>query len=210
MRASVMAVLQSHGALEEYTLLQKRYLEMVNELNSISMTIDNLKSCETGLSQLKIDHEVLQQKARGDYEERHGIWEKAIELFNNYSERLYNVPGRLVIDVSPTGFRFDVEIERSGSTGISNMKVFCYDMTLATIWAPKTPSPKLLLHDSVIFDGVDERQRALALEIAAKEAEAHGFQYICTLNSDYVPWNEFSKGFRLQDFIRVSLTDYDL
>ncbi len=209
-RASVMEVLQSHGALEEYTLIQMRYLEMVSELNSISMTIDNLKSCETGLSQLKIDQEILQQKARGDYEERHEIWEKAIELFNNYSERLYSVPGRLVIDVGPTGFKFDVEIERSGSTGISNMKVFCYDMTLASIWAPKTPSPKLLLHDSAIFDGVDERQRALALEIAAKESEAHGFQYICTLNSDYVPWNEFSEGFRLQDFIRVSLTDDDL
>lgn len=209
MRASVMAVLQSHGALEEYTLLQKRYLEMVNELNSISMTIDNLKSCETGLSQLKIDHEVLQQKARGDYEERHEIWEKAIELFNNYSERLYNVPGRLVIDVSPTGFRFDVEIERSGSTGISNMKVFCYDMTLAAMWASKMPAPKLLLHDSVIFDGVDERQRALALEIAAKESNAHGFQYICTLNSDDVPWNEFSEGFNLRDFIRARLTDED-
>lgn len=209
-RASVMEVLQSHGALEEYTLIQMRYLEMVSELNSISMTIDNLKSCETGLSQLKIDQEILQQKARGDYEERHEIWEKAIELFNNYSERLYSVPGRLVIDVGPTGFKFDVEIERSGSTGISNMKVFCYDMILASIWAPKTPSPKLLLHDSAIFDGVDERQRALALEIAAKESEAHGFQYICTLNSDYVPWNEFSEGFRLQDFIRVSLTDDDL
>ena len=120
------------------------------------------------------------------------------------------MPGRLVIDVGPTGFKFDVEIERSGSTGISNMKVFCYDMTLASIWAPKVPSPKLLLHDSAIFDGVDERQRALALEIAAKEAAACGFQYICTLNSDYVPWDEFSEGFNLRDFIRVSLTDDDL
>ena len=209
-RSSVMAVLQSHGALEEYTLLQKQYLETVNELNSILMTIDNLKSCETGLSQLKIDQEVLQQKARNDYEDRRQIWEKAIELFNNFSERLYNVPGRLVIDVGPTGFKFDVEIERSGSTGISNMKVFCYDMTLATLWSQKQPSPKLILHDSVIFDGVDERQRALALEIAAKEAAAHVFQYICTLNSDYAPWSEFSEGFNLRDFIRVRLTDDDL
>ena len=209
-RAAVMEVLQSHGALAEYTLIQKRYLEMVNELNSVSMTIDNLKSCESGLSQLKIDQEVLQQKARADYEERHEIWEKAIDLFNSYSERLYSVPGRLVIDVGATGFKFDVEIERSSSTGISNMKVFCYDMTVATIWASKPKSPKMLVHDSVIFDGVDERQRALALEIAAKEAQVHGFQYICTLNSDSVPWNEFSDGFRLQDFIRVSLTDDDL
>lgn len=209
-RAEVMQVLQTHGALEEFNLIQKRHLDVISELNSITSTIDNLKSCETGLSQLKIDQEVLQQKARRDYEERHLIWEKAIALFNGYSERLYSVPGRLVIDVGPAGFKFDVEIERSSSTGISNMKVFCYDMTLATTWATKSPSPKLLIHDSAIFDGVDERQRALALEIAAKEASTHGFQYICTLNSDYIPWNEFSKNFNLRDYIRVSLTDKDV
>jgi len=208
-RATVMAVLQSHGALDEYTLIQKRHLETLSELNAITSSIDNLKSCETGLSQLKIDQEVLQQKARRDYDERHEVWEKAIELFNNYSERLYSVPGRLVIDVGQTGFKFDVEIERSGSTGISNMKVFCYDMTLAATWALKTPKPGILIHDSAIFDGVDERQRALALEIAAKEAETRGFQYICTLNSDDVPWSEFTEGFKLRDFIRVNLTDED-
>lgn len=118
-RATVMEVLQSHGALEEYTLIQKRHLETLNELNSITSSIENLKSCDTGLSQLKIDQEVMRQKARRDYEERHEIWEKAIELFNNYSERLYSVPGRLVIDVAAAGFKFDVEIERSNSTGLA-------------------------------------------------------------------------------------------
>ena len=170
-RAAVMAILLIHGALEEYTLIQKRHLETVNELNSVTSSIDNLKACETGLSQLKINQEVLQQKARRDYDERREIWEKAIELFNAFTERLYNVPGRLVIDVAATGFKFDIEIERSGSSGVGNMKVFCYDMTIVSLWAGKSPSPKLLIHDSAIFDGVDERQRALALEVAAKEAD---------------------------------------
>src|SRR5262249_17009150 len=110
----------------------------------------------------------------------------------------------------PTGFKFDVEIERSGSTGISNMKVFCYDMTLAKMWSERSPSPGLTVHDSAIFDGVDERQRALALEIAAREAADSGSQYICALNSDYVPWTEFSANFSLKDFIRVTLTDDSL
>ena len=110
-------------------------------------------------------------------------------MFNAYSENLYNAPGKLLIDVGPTGFKFDIEIERSGSTGISNMKVFCYDLMLATLWANRKPSPRLLVHDSTIFDGVDERQRALALELAAHESEQNDFQYICMLNSDYVPWD---------------------
>ncbi len=206
-RATVMAVLQTHGALEEYTLIQKRHLETVNELNSVASSIDNLKACEAGLSQLKIDQEVLQQKARRDYDERRKIWEKAIELFNGFTERLYNVPGRLVIDVAANGFKFDVEIERSGSSGVGNMKVFCYDMTIASLWAEKSPSPKLVIHDSAIFDGVDERQRALALQVAAAESEARQFQYICTLNSDEVPWSEFTEGFDLRAFVKATLTD---
>ncbi len=205
-----MAVLQTHGALEEYTLIQTRHLETVNELNSVTSSIDNLKACETGLSQLKIDQEVLQQKVRRDYDERREIWEKAIELFNGFTERLYNAPGRLVIDVAATGFKFDVEIERSGSSGVGNMKVFCYDMTVASLWAEKSPSPKLVVHDSLILDGVDERQRALALEVAAAEAEARQFQYICTLNSDEVPWSEFTMGFDLRAFVKATLTDADV
>jgi uncharacterized protein YydD (DUF2326 family) len=206
-RASVMELLRTHGALEEYTLLQKRHMDTVNNLNSISTMIENLKAFEIGLSDIRIAQEVLQQKSRRDYDERRIMRERAIALFNAYSERLYSAPGKLVIDVGPTGFRFDVNIERSGSSGISNMKVFCYDLMLARLWADRKLSPQLIIHDSTIFDGVDERQRALALEIAAAEAEGHGFQYICTLNSDYVPWAEFSKSFDLNKHIKVTLTD---
>jgi uncharacterized protein YydD (DUF2326 family) len=122
----------------------------------------------------------------------------------------YSAPGRLVIDPSPSGFTFDVDIERSGSAGIGNMKIFCYDLMLARLWSDHSATPGVLVHDSSIFDGVDERQRALALELAASEAKAHGFQYIRTLNSDYVPWGEFSPGFNPQDHIRLRLTDADV
>ncbi len=206
-RASIMEVLRTHGAFEEYTLLQTRHMDTINSLNSISTIIENLKKLKTGLSDVKIAQEELQKKARRDYEERSEIREYAIEFFNYYSERLYNVPGKLIIDVGPKGFQFDVEIERSGSSGINNMKVFCYDLTLARLWANRKPSPKICVHDSLIFDGVDERQRALALETAAAESNKHLFQYICTLNSDYIPWDEFSDDFDLKKHIRLTLTD---
>ena len=85
-----------------------------------------------------------------------------------------------------------------------------YDLMLASLWAARPASPGFLIHDGTLFDGVDERQRADALELAASESRAHGFQYICTLNSDYVPRNEFSSGFRIEDYIRLRLTDADV
>ncbi len=209
-KASTLEILKTHGALEEYTSLQKKYLNTINDLNSISTMIENMKAFDSGLSDIKISHEEILRKARQDYAERTPIRERAISLFNTFSESLYSAPGKLVIDVEPTGFRFDVEIERSGSSGISNMKIFCYDLTLAKLWADKSPSPRLLIHDSTIFDGVDERQRALALEIAAKESEQSNFQYICMLNSDNVPWDEFSRDFDLKKYIILTLSDQSL
>jgi uncharacterized protein YydD (DUF2326 family) len=34
-----------------------------------------------------------------------------------------------------------------------------------------------------------------------------GFQFICTLNSDTVPWMELSPEFDLSSFVRLTLTD---
>ena len=130
-------------------------------------------------------------------------------LFNENSEALYEAPVRLAIDVTPTGFKFDVEIERSGSLGVSSMKVFCYDMAIAEIWASHPLSPRLLVHDSSIFADVDERQVAHALELAARKSSSKGFQYICTLNSDAIPTADFSPGFSLDPYVRMRLTDAD-
>lgn len=206
-RSVLLEILNTHGALQEYMLLENRRMETISQLNAVSSMIDNLKAFQDGLSKVKIEQEQLFQNARRDLDERAPIREKAITLFNSFSERLYNAPGKLVIDFTEKGYTFDIEIERSGSSGISNMKVFCYDLMLATLWAEKQPSPRLLVHDSIIFDGVDERQRALSLELAAGEAENKKFQYICTLNSDYIPWGEFSEGFDIEKFIRLRLTD---
>jgi uncharacterized protein YydD (DUF2326 family) len=63
------------------------------------------------------------------------------------------------------------------------------------------------VHDNTIFDPVDSRQRAVALELAQRESEESGFQYICTMNSDMVPIDEFSDGFDIEKYVRLRLTD---
>jgi uncharacterized protein YydD (DUF2326 family) len=206
-RAEHLRVLQTHGALEEYTELQRAHLSLVARMKDLEIQIGNLKRFESGQSEVKIEKEVLQQEARRDYDERQRQRERAIALFNQNSEALYSVPGRLVIDVGQTGFKFDVEIQRSGSQGVSSMKVFCYDLMLASLWADRDPSPRLLVHDSSIFDPVDERQVANALVRAAEESKRQGFQYICMLNSDKVPTSDLPAGFDLAQFVRLRLTD---
>ena len=87
------------------------------------------------------------------------------------------------------------------------MVVLCYDLMLAQRWANADASPSLLIHDSTIFDGVDERQAARALVLARERAEASGFQYVCCLNSDAVPWAELPGEFDLASYVRLPLSD---
>lgn len=89
------------------------------------------------------------------------------------------------------------------------MKIFCYDLMLISFARERGLGIDFLIHDSTIFDGVDPRQRAHALELAAAMAAKHGFQYICTLNTDMVPASDFSPGFDFEGLIRLRLTDTD-
>jgi uncharacterized protein YydD (DUF2326 family) len=87
------------------------------------------------------------------------------------------------------------------------MKVFCYDLVFTELWAERPVHPGFLMHDSTLFADVDERQKAQALELAARESAAKGFQYICCLNSDTLPASDFSEHFNIEQFVRLRLTD---
>ena len=206
-RSSVMWVLQSHGALEQFMQLERIYSEHVAQLKAVQGQIETLRKIEEGKSNLKIEEELLKKRTRNDLDDRKAQRQMAIQIFNDNSEVLYEAPANLVIDVGASGFKFDIEILRSGSTGVGNMKILCFDLMLAELWAKHSPSPKLLVHDSILFDGVDERQIAHALELAERKSRECGFQYICTLNSDMIPWGDFSAEFDLTPFVRLTLTD---
>ena len=207
-RSEHMKLLQSHGALEEYDVLQSNKIKLSEKLERVKNAISNLSKFEEGKSSLRIENEELMQKARMDKIERSEKIDKAISLFNKNSTALYAKPGTLTVDVQKNGYKFNVEIERSGSQGFGYMKIFCYDLTLAQIWTDIVKDC-VLIHDSTIFDGVDDRQVAKAIELVASEAEAKGFQYICTINSDDVPSSEFSDKFidKFDSATRITLTD---
>ena len=208
-RASLMQVLETHGALAEYNRLQALRQSAQEKLAEVRRRIQQLKELEEGRSQLRIDFETLRQTTRRDLDDRRTAKEQAISLFNANSEALYDAPGNLIIEVGKNGYQFEVEIQRTGATGIENMKVFCYDLTLAQLWAAQPHHPGLLLHDSPMFDGVDERQKAAAWMRAKAESERLGFQYICMVNTDDIPAGEVMQGMDLRDpsLVRAVLTD---
>lgn len=197
-RSEKMKILETHGALAEYVLIQDRYTEAKQLLEDAKKRLESAEYIEDCKSRLKIENQELLIKSRQDYNERIKIREQAISLFKANTEFLYPESGTLTIDLKETGYAFGVEIKSSRSQGVNYMKVFCYDMVLSELGRTKNRYPDFLVHDSTIFDGVDERQVARALMLAQLKCEELGYQYICLINSDMVPYQEFDDEFTSQ------------
>jgi uncharacterized protein YydD (DUF2326 family) len=209
-RAGLIAVLETHSALDEYSYMQNRQSEVKRKLENVKLAVNRLNKFEENKSNMKIRLEELLQNARLDLNERNEVVDKAVSLFNQYSKYLYSNAGTLSINIDKSGYKFKVDIKSSQSQGIQYMKVFCYDLTFAAIQSSNLGS-LFLIHDSTIFDGVDERQVAKALELAYAESKDKGYQYICTLNSDNIPYKDFSADFK-EEFdksVRLTLKDGD-
>lgn len=207
-RAKLMNVLKTQGALEEYTKLQDKLSDLSSTLKAIEKQIQLFAQVEKDRSNLQIEKELLNQKARSDFEERLPVRERAISLFNENSQVLYKTPGELIIELGKTGYTFDIEIERSPSEGVGHMKVLSYDLTVQQLCRERGWGPDFLVHDSTIFDGVDERQCTSAITLLHSQTAKRNFQYILAMNTDKIPYIELKEEqFDIDQFIKCRLTD---
>lgn len=205
-RAELLKLLESHGALEEFSVLQERVVEKKSELEVIKSRIADIRDMAQHKKDIKASKIELETKLQRDYEQSRTDWERAVSLFNENSQALYDEPGNLIINTTDNGYKFGVEINKSNSEGVGKMKIFCYDLMLVELMRQRG-GIDFLIHDSSIFDGVDSRQRALALMHAHRKGLECNFQYICALNSDMVPNDDFEEGFDLDKFVRLTLKD---
>ena len=208
-RARLLEILTTHGALEEMVRLQERHVAKCQQLERVKDQIERRRQMESEERQVARDRANLAELAARDHDERRDLWNAPVRLFNLNSQALYRAPGRLVIDTTDTGLKFNIEISKSGSDGIGKMKIFCLDLALLEFSARRGLRIDFLAHDSEMYDGVDSRQRAAAIQRASEVADATGTQYICALNSDMVPYDDFREGFAFDEHVRLRLTDGD-
>ncbi len=206
-RAEVMEILKSHGALQEMTKLQERNVTLQGKLDRVETRLREMKELKEAKRKVKEGKSKLVKTAEQDHEQRWDVWSTAVRLFNEHSQSLYKTPGRLVIDVADTGYKYSVDIERSGSEGIDKMKIFCFDLAALQLQKDFRDGVDFLIHDTLMYDSVDPRQRALALERAQQVTSGFAGQYICTMNSDMVPRDDFSDGFDFDSHVRLTLND---
>ena len=206
-RSELMTVLETHGALQEMNRLQEEHVSRLSEYERLQAHLQEMRDIQSTKLNIRAEKLRLAQVAERDHEERRPLWSEAVKIFNEHSQALYNSPGTLVIDVRDVGYKFQVDIDRSGSEGIEKMKIFWFDLVLLQLQRERDQGIDFLIHDTSMYDAVDTRLRALALELAHRTTESLNSQYICTMNSDMVPKDEFGSEFDFRRFVRLTLQD---
>jgi uncharacterized protein YydD (DUF2326 family) len=207
-RSEILLLLQSHGALDHYISLQSELSKLEADIELLERKVAATQNLDDQKSELKVVRSNLQKKMRIDLSEREDAVRRAVVSFAEISAELYEESGRFTIDPTDNGPRFEFDIPGKKSTGKSKMQIFCFDMMLMELWAEEPRRPSVLIHDSLIFDGVDERQKARALLIGAQMAKKYNFQYIVTMNSDDLPNMSEYKEFKMEDYlVDLNITD---
>ncbi|WP_258063248.1 ABC-three component system protein [Pseudoclavibacter sp. Z016] len=208
-QAGLLRALHEGGALDAFTALQDQLSRARSDLQTISTRFETAKQLEATQAEIKFERSRLQQEISRDLIEREQHIAEINILFQRFATALYG-PGRdayVEIAALDTSLRISPHIGGENSQGIGKMVIFCFDLTCAVLAHRSGRGPDFLVHDSHLFDGVDERQVAEALKLVANVAEEEGLQYIVTMNSDDLTKAEQYDDGLSADVIKPRLTD---
>ena len=197
-RAATMSILQETVAFSTFTAAQQdvvaldaraadieRQLETAAEINGID---DNIKTATADAT----------RTIRTELSEREPyLLDGPLALFGALGAEIYrDRTATLRYSVNKKGaFTVEPRISGDASDGIRAVETFLLDTVLVTTAVATGRAPGLLVHDSHLFDPVDARQGSSCLNIGARLADEYGYQYLVTMNSDYLTRMEDEGGF---------------
>jgi len=184
-RKQILQTLRSHGALEDFLSLQKELADLESEAATLRERFKIAEIMEGQKTELDIDRGNLHKRLQQDFQERRPQLDEAIGFVTEAIADLYeDREGKFEVAATDRGPRFTISIAGDRGTGISSLEIFCLDLALFKINLARGRGPGFLLHDSHLFDGVDERQIAGAIALGSEAVSGTEHQYIVTMNSD--------------------------
>ena len=185
----LLQYLDTHGALEEYTQLNK-------QLSDQEKRLEKLNQYKKLLAEYKIKEEETKQEfsnqnisANKYLEEATPIIRNNIRLFQSFSEKFYSSKSTGISvenneGVNSIRFNIKAKIEDDAGDAVNEVKIYCFDWTL--LKAQHGHKINFIFHDSRITDGMDTRQIKTMFDIANEECDQNDFQYIISLNQNVI------------------------
>ncbi|MDK6906648.1 ABC-three component system protein [Actinotignum timonense] len=208
-RARVMKLLQDSMALETFRHAQHELTEVDTRVSNLEQKLEFVQSVTKTKLHIRSMEAEAEAGLRTEIEDLGPRLEAALVLFQKLGEEIYtDRKVSLLIEVTNKGtLKVIPKIDGDASAGIQGVKTFLLDMVCVVTAIPLGRAPRILVHDSQLFDSMDDRQVASCLNIGARLADQIGFQYIVTLNSDRLTAAE-NEGFERRNYaIDPVLTD---
>jgi uncharacterized protein YydD (DUF2326 family) len=210
-RAQVMSILQDSMALDTFRSAERELVELdalVADLDRRLQLVLSVNDTGVRLRQMMTEAEA---SVRTEIAERSNPLDEAIALFTQLGQEIYTDRDvSLLVEATNKGvLKVVPKIDGDASIGIQEVKTFLLDIVCMVMALKAGRAPRILVHDSLLFDSMDERQMASCLNIGARLADKHGFQYIVTLNSDRLAAAEAGAFERRDYVIKPVLTDAD-
>lgn len=184
----LMRFLGDHGALEEFAAINDKLSELRVKLEKASDYKNLLDTYENKLAQANIDIEKQKLEANKYIKDNKELLETIMNTFRSYSKTFYKDKSSgldIKVNDGVNQLRFDINAKIIGdsSDGISEVCIFCFDMTLLSL---KNHNINFIFHDSRLFANMDPRQRLSLLKIIEEETKEKKIQYIASLNEDLI------------------------
>jgi uncharacterized protein YydD (DUF2326 family) len=200
------------------------FVTISNQNSELKMQRESLRKYRD----LQAEYKEKQRQAEIDQLEQTDITEKYLkdmesdiiklrDYFRGLAKRFYptSVTGLTIENndgVNQQRFLIEAKIESDQSDGINNVKIFCYDMTV--LFKGYNHNINFIFHDSRLFDGIDERQKAELFKTVFDEFKNLDKQYIATVNQNQL--EEIKRQLKEDNYIEIitenivlTLTDED-
>lgn len=185
-RTELFRALNAGGAIDELLALKDQALTYQRRLSEIEVRLQQVRDVTESQERLRAERAQYRQEAQTQLNRSRTKLDRIASRFDERMRRLYGVGGVLTAAVDNDGYKFAISVAGQNSTGVNKMKLFCLDLALLEEGVDSAHHPDFLIHDSSVFDGVDPRQTASALELASETVSSVRAQYICALNSNDV------------------------
>ena len=184
-----LELLNASGALEEYNALNSKLNQYISKLEKLNKYKELLEKYKSEINLLNID--IKKENIRTDeyLKECKKILDRNIIVFRELVQRFYpHKTGGIQIENDDgdnlNRFKISASIEDDTSDGVNGVKIFCYDYTV--LLNGYNHNVRFLFHDSRLFSDIDPRQKGECIKIADEYTKEYGFQYIATLNEDFI------------------------
>lgn len=187
-RSETLQLLGETVALDTFLTAQRDLAKLEADVADLERRVEAAASVSQINDRVKLKTAELVASVRSELHERANSLDDPIALFGELGAEIYtDRDADLLVDTSEKGLLKVVpSVSGDASTGVRSVETFMFDMVCLIAAIKSNRAPRILVHDSHLFDAIDGRQVASCLNIGARLAEQYGFQYIVTLNSDFI------------------------